>query len=118
MFAKVKNTVNWIKSLSKRDISEESSARAWQQYDKILLYRANLTMISKIMLSIGNLLTVQTPYHLSLKFVELDRVYNEQYVESTVEYLRIAYLVLLWGRLPLVLFSFKKLDIARIYIYY
>ena len=91
----------------------------WKDYEKILMYRANLSMISRFCLDfsfllLGKLQSVQTE-----KFIESNSPdLNTTLVSDMFPYAKWALIMTIFGRVILMLISLKKLKVTKTYFYF
>ena len=104
MFKKIPNTM--------------SHQKAWDCYQQILMYRANLAQISRIIYFAFFAFRNQESIQQSLTDREESNPQDSQLIKDVYHYMNFAIYVIELGRIILIVISIKKLHVTRFYFYY
>ena len=96
----------------------EQHKNAWLKFDKILRYRANLSMGYLFIMNMIWIVSGRMHYDLSLKFMDSEETYNEDLTTSIFPYIKAAQIVLTLGRLVIVILAYKWHSLSRYFLYY
>ena len=92
--------------------------KAWQDYERTLMYRTNLAQVSHLVYFVLFACTGGENFQAAEKIREEWNPENIELIESVHAYATVAALIHALGRLILLLISTKKLNITRYYFYY
>ena len=115
----LRSNLRHIKAVIKRELPSQEHQNAWSDFDRILMYRANVTFISKVIFMMIWMAFGEANYQQSKDYMEEDGVQlNQELNKNVYPFLKWAMIVMTFGRLILVFASIKNLAICKVYIYY
>ena len=116
---KCSNLFRTLRHAMRRDFPTDEHFRAWTQFDILLKYRANFTFITKVVYIIGFFSIGKANFQESEDFMAQENaVYNQEMVDATFDVAKQALIVLSVIRVLLLLFSFKKLEVCKVYFFF
>lgn len=101
-----------------RNLPSDEHKKAWSEFERILMYRANVAFLSKVLFFLiwsgfGN-----ANFQQSEEYIDEDGSHNQNLISDTFVYLKWAMIVMTFGRLILIFISLKNLNVCKLYIYY
>ena len=99
--------VRFMKKVTKRQGPTEQHQDAWQKYEKILSYRAKFCMTFLFLQNMIWMFNGKMRYKLSEQYMESDLPYNHEWTDLLFPYLKVAQIVLAFGRLAMVIMASK-----------
>ena len=102
----------------KRELPTEIHQRAWENFEKLLCYRSNISFLSRLMYdgvwySVG-----ASKIHMARLYIKGEKPFNEGYVEATFFYYEWTMILLIFGRIFLLVISYWDLRVCRLHIYW
>ena len=83
-----------------------------------MMYRCNLTFCSKLLFMAVMVPSGQANFQQSEEFIAEGGQHNEELVSEILPFIKMALIFMTLGRAVLLLISFKRLSICKVYIYY
>ena len=102
----------------RRELPTESHKHAWKNFERILMYRTNFAFFSRFVLELVAHIAGFSRPQKSKKYIEDGKPHNKDFVDATFAYFEVAYTVLMFGRIILLLISTKYLNVTKCVPYY
>lgn len=103
----------------RRELHSIEHTLAWATFEKLLMYRANFAFLTKLIYMAGVMALGNSNYHESEEFMKKeDSVFDRECVNKTYTFAKNFIIIMGFGRLLLMLVSFKKLEVCKVYFYY
>ena len=97
-----------IKAVILRELPSQEHQNAWSDFDRILMYRANLTFISKVVFMMIWMAFGKANYQQSEDYMEDDEAqHNQELNKNLYPILKWAVIVMTFGRIVLICLSMK-----------
>ena len=107
-----------VKELMRHDLPSESHKTAWKNYERILMYRTNFSLFSRVLFDIMAYMAGGSRVQKSKEYIEEGKMHNVAYVDATFAYFEAAFVTLMFGRVILLLISTKYLNVTKCVAYY
>ena len=102
----------------KKNLPSVEHVMAYDRFQVYLALRSNFTFLSKVIYMSLWILLGEANYIQSRDYIAEGKPHNEEFVARYQSFLQWAMLTMTFGRLALMVISFKKQQVCKIYIYY
>jgi len=109
-----------LRNLRQKYVSTGGSSQktAWQNLELFLCYRANFSFAARLFYTLVFMIIGISHLDKSENFIADGEASSKEFVDANFPTLKIVYILLTFGRIPLMLISARKLTICKTYIYY
>ena len=113
------NFYHRVKMLMFTNGPSEEHKQALLNFERIRMYVCNFAMLAQFIQNFGMILMGKSHYQESAAFIEEDRIpYNKELAETILPYIKWVLIILTYGRLFLVAFSYKYMWLTKTYLLY
>ena len=107
-----------FRRVHKKNLTSSQHRTAWKKFERILAIRCNIVFGSTCIFYLLALAFGKASFQRSTIYVTEGLPHNEKFVQEFSSFLELAIIWMTFGRIALILASYKFPSITRIYIYY